>query len=87
MKRIEWLPIIWENTKNTDLAYIINEAISKGLLDKKYFINSKNQMAAESGGLTTPGATTSGISLPLILGGAAIIAFLIFKKSKTSKKK
>jgi len=89
MKRIEWLPIIWENTKNTDLAYIINEAISKGLLDKKYFINSKNQMAAESSSFnnlfsnnTSGSSTGSGISMPLILGGAALIAFLIFKKKK-----
>jgi len=87
MRRIEWLPTIWDATKNTDLAYLINEAITKGLLDKKYFINSKNQMAAEPGGLTNlfgggSGAQKSGISLPLILGGAAIIAFLIFKKKK-----
>jgi len=87
MRRIDWLPIIWQNTKNNDLAYLINEAITKGLLDKKYFINSKNEMAAEPGGLTNlfgggSAAQTSGISLPLILGGAAVIAFLIFKKKK-----
>ena len=87
MRRIEWLPTIWDATKNTDLAYLINEAITKGLLDKKYFINSKNEMAAEPGGLTNlfgggSGAQTSGISMPLILGGAALIAFLIFKKKK-----
>jgi hypothetical protein len=87
MRRIDWLPVIWQNTKNSDLAYLINEAISKGLLDKKYFINSKNQMAAEPGALTNlfggeSGAQKSGISMPLILGGAAIIAFLIFKKKK-----
>ena len=87
MRRIDWLPVIWQNTKNSDLAYLINEAISKGLLDKKYFINSKNEMAAEPGGLTNlfgggSGAQKSGISLPLILGGAAVIAFLIFKKKK-----
>jgi hypothetical protein len=79
MRRIDWLPVIWQNTKNSDLAYLINEAITKGLLDKKYFINSKNEMAAETGG---SGTQTSGISMPLILGGAAIIAFLIFKKKK-----
>ena len=87
MRRIDWLPVIWQNTKNSDLAYLINEAITKGLLDKKYFINSKNEMAAEPGGLTNlfgggSGAQTSGISMPLILGGAALIAFLIFKKKK-----
>jgi hypothetical protein len=87
MRRIDWLPVIWQNTKNSDLAYLINEAISKGLLDKKYFINSKNEMAAEPGALTNlfgggSGAQKSGISLPLILGGAAVIAFLIFKKKK-----
>ena len=87
MRRIDWLPVIWQNTKNSDLAYLINEAISKGLLDKKYFINSKNEMAAEPGALTNlfgggSGAQKSGISLPLILGGAALIAFLIFKKKK-----
>jgi hypothetical protein len=94
MKRIEWLPVIWQNTKNSDLAYLINEAISKGLLDKKYFINSKNQMAAESGGLTslfgggstTPGETsTSGISLPLILGGAAAVGLIVYFISKKKK--
>ena len=87
MRRIEWLPTIWDATKNTDLAYLINEAITKGLLDKKYFINSKNEMAAEPGGLTNlfgggSGAQKNGISMPLILGGAALIAFLIFKKKK-----
>jgi hypothetical protein len=87
MRRIEWLPTIWDATKNTDLAYLINEAITKGLLDKKYFINSKNEMAAEPGGLTNlfgggSGAQKNGISMPLILGGAALVAFLIFKKKK-----
>jgi len=92
MRRIDWLPVIYENTKNSDLAIIINEAVNKGLLDKKYFINT-NQSTTQSGssllsnlfggGSTTPGTTsTSGISLPLILGGAALIAFLIFKKKK-----
>jgi len=92
MRRIDWLPVIYENTKNPDLAIIINEAVNKGLLDKKYFINT-NQSTTQSGssllsnlfggGSTTPGTTsTSGISMPLILGGAALIAFLIFKKKK-----
>ena len=30
MRRIDWLPTVWQNTKNTDLAFIINEAVSKG---------------------------------------------------------
>ena len=89
MPRIEWLPTIWENTKNTDLAFIINDAISQGLLDKKYFINSKNQMEAESfaltnlfgGGSDKPGGGSS-YTIPLIIGGAALVAFFIFKKKK-----
>lgn len=93
MRRIEWLPTIWDATKNTDLAYIINEAISKGLLDKKYFINSKNQMAAEPnafnnlfGGSTTPGTTTnSGISTPLIIGGVAAVGLIVYFISKKKK--
>ena len=88
LSRFEWLPLIWQQTKNVNLAKLINEAITKGYLDKKYFINSKNEMASESNvlsnlfgsGATTPGATGGGISTPLLLGGAALIAFLIFKK-------
>jgi len=91
MRRIDWLPIIWQNTKNSSLAQLINEAISQGLLDKKYFINSKNEMASESGGLTSlfggsstsaDGKTSSNYTIPLIIGGAAIIAFIMFKKKK-----
>jgi hypothetical protein len=94
MQRIEWLPTIWENTKNVDLANLINEAIKKGILDKKYFINSKNEMAAESTGLSNlfgGGASKNDgsdfgsktTSLPyILLGGAALVAFLIFKKKK-----
>jgi len=89
MKRIEWLPKIWENTQNIDLAIMINEAVAKGYIDKKYFINSKNQMAPEPGGLTNlfgggsdkPGGG-GGYTIPLIIGGAALVAFLIFKKKK-----
>ena len=88
VSRYEWLPLIWQQTKNPDLANLINEAIKQGKLDKKYFINSKGQMASEpniisnlfGGGTTTPRATGGGISTPLLLGGAALVAFLIFKK-------
>jgi len=30
IKRMEWLPAIWEKTKNSDSAFIINEAVSSG---------------------------------------------------------
>jgi hypothetical protein len=91
MQRIEWLPTIWENTKNVDLANLINEAIKKGILDKKYFINSKNEMAAEpnvfsnlfgGGSTSADGKTSSSYTIPLIIGGAALIAFIMFKKKK-----
>lgn len=83
MKRIEWLPKIWENTKNTDLAFIINDAISQQLLDEKYFINSKNEMKPEPNVLTNLlDGKKGGYTIPLIVGGAAVIAFLIFKKKK-----
>jgi hypothetical protein len=86
LNRFEWLPLIWQQTKNKDLANLINEAIKQGYLDNKYFINSKNEMAAEPNVLTNlfggSGTSKSGISMPLILGGAALVAFLIFKKKK-----
>jgi len=89
MKRMEWLPEIWQKTKNVDLAFIINEAVASGYLDQKYFINSKNVMAPEPGALTNlfgggsdkPGGG-GGYTIPLIVGGAALVAFLIFKKKK-----
>ena len=67
--RYEWMPLVWEQTKNTDLANLINEAIKQGKLSNKYFINSKGVMAPEStnifsnlfsgGTTTTPGVTTT----------------------------
>jgi len=89
MKRMEWLPEIWQNTKNIDLAFIINEAVASGYLDQKYFINSKNEMKPEPGALTNlfgggsdkPGGG-GGYTIPLIIGGAALVAFFIFKKKK-----
>ena len=87
IKRMEWLPTIWENTKNTDLTYIINEAIASGYLDKKYFINSKNEMAPEPGafsnlfgGGSADGKSNRNYTVPFVVGGAALVAFLIFKK-------
>ena len=88
VSRAEWMPIIWEQNKNRDLATLINEGIRQGKIDKKYFINSKNEMAAEPSGLsnlfggggTADGKTSSGYTIPLIIGGAALVAFLIFKK-------
>jgi len=88
VSRAEWMPIIWEQNKNRDLATLINEGIRQGKIDKKYFINSKNEMAAEPSGLsnlfggggTSDGKTSSGYTIPLIVGGAALVAFLIFKK-------
>ena len=84
--RFEWMPLVWQQTKNVELAKLINEAIKQGKLNSKFFINSKGEMAPESsilsnlfGGGTTPSAT-GGISMPLILGGASLAAFLIFKK-------
>ena len=83
------MPIVYENTKSPDLANIINEAIVLGRLDEKYFINSKGIMAPEPGVLTNlfgggsnkPGGA-GGYTVPLIIGGAALVAFLIFKKKK-----
>lgn len=93
--RFEWMPLVWQETKNQDLANLINEAIKQGKLNSKYFINSKGEMAPESGlfsnlfggGTTTPGApgATGGISTTMLIGGvaaAAAIAFFIFKKKK-----
>ena len=90
LSRFEWLPLIWQQTKNSDFGKLINEAIKQGYLDKKYFINSKNEMAPESTGLTNlfggstsaDGKTSSGYTIPLIIGGAALIAFFMFKKKK-----
>lgn len=87
MPRIEWLPTIWESNKNTDIAFMINEAIALNRLNKKYFINSKNEMAPEpssitnifGGGSDKPGGN---FTIPLIIGGAALAAFFIFKKKK-----
>lgn len=87
MPRIEWLPTIWESNKNTDIAFMINEAIALNRLNKKYFINSKNEMAPEpstitnifGGGSDKPGGS---FTIPLIIGGAALAAFFIFKKKK-----
>ena len=87
MPRIEWLPTIWESNKNTDIAFMINEAIALNRLNKKYFINSKNEMAPEpssitnifGGGSDKPGGS---YTIPLIIGGAALAAFFIFKKKK-----
>ena len=89
LRLIEWLPIVYENTKSPDLANIINEAIVLGRLDEKYFINSKGIMAPEPGVLTNlfgggsdkPGGA-GGYTIPLVIGGAALVAFLIFKKKK-----
>jgi hypothetical protein len=83
IKRMEWLPAIWEKTKNSDLAFIINEAVSSGYLDEKYFINSKGEMKPEPNVLTNLLDGKKGsYTIPLIVGGAAVIAFLIFKKKK-----
>ena len=87
IKRMEWLPTIWENTKNTDLAIIINEAVQAGYLDKKFFINSKNEMAAESFAMQDifgggSGTSKGGYTIPLVIGGAALVAFFIFKRKK-----
>jgi hypothetical protein len=86
MPRIEWLPTIWESTKNTDIAFMINEAIALNRLDKKYFINSKNEMAPEPTSITNifggGSENGGGFTIPLIIGGAALAAFLIFKKKK-----
>jgi hypothetical protein len=83
LRRIEWLPSVWENTKNPDLAYIINDAIKFGILDQKYFINSKGEMKPEPGALSNLlDGKSGGYTIPLIVGGAAVIAFLIFKKKK-----
>jgi hypothetical protein len=86
MHRIEWLPTIWESTKNPDIAYIINEAITLNRLDKKYFINSKGEMKPEPSSITNifggGDGKSGGYTIPLIIGGAAVIAFLIFKKKK-----
>lgn len=87
MPRIEWLPTIWESNKNTDIAFMINEAIALNRLNKKYFINSKNEMAPEpstitnifGGGSDKPGGS---FTIPLIIGGVALAAFFIFKKKK-----
>ena len=38
LNRFEWLPLIYQQTKNADLANLINEAIKQGYLDKKYTI-------------------------------------------------
>jgi hypothetical protein len=89
IKRLDWLPEIWQNTKNVDLAFIINEAVASGYIDQKYFINSKNEMKPEPGSLTNlfgggsdkPGGG-GGYTIPLIIGGAALVAFFIFKKKK-----
>jgi hypothetical protein len=89
LRRIEWLPSVWENTKNPDLAFIINDAIKFGILDEKYFINSKGEMKPEPSALTNlfgggsdkPGGG-GGYTIPLIIGGAALVAFFIFKKKK-----
>jgi hypothetical protein len=84
LKRIEWLPLVWEQTKNTDLAFVINDAIKFGILDKKYFINSKNEMKPEPTAISNifggGEGKAGGVSIPLIVGGAALVAFLIFKK-------
>ena len=86
MPRIAWLPTIWESTKNTDIAFMINEAIALNRLDKKYFINSKNEMAPEPASITNifggGSGSGGGLTIPLIIGGAALAAFFIFKKKK-----
>jgi hypothetical protein len=92
LSRFEWLPLIWQQTKNTEFGKLINEAINQGYLDKKYFINSKNEMAPEPtvlsnlfGGGSTDGKTSSGISTPLILGGVAAVGLIVYFISKKKK--
>ena len=58
------------------------------MMDKQWLFQFKNEMAAEpsglsnlfGGGTTADGKTSSGYTIPLIIGGAALVAFLIFKK-------
>ena len=38
LNRFEWLPLIYQQTKNADLGNLINEAIKQGHLDKKYSV-------------------------------------------------
>ena len=92
LSRFEWLPLIWQQTKNTEFGKLINEAIKQGYLDKKYFINSKNEMAPEPtalsnlfGGGSTDGKTSGGISTPLILGGVAAVGLIVYFISKKKK--
>ena len=89
--RFEWMPLVWQQTRNVEFGNLINEAIKQGKLNNKYFINSKGEMAPESsiisnlfgGGKTDASGATGGISSTLLIGGAAaaaLVAFLIFKK-------
>jgi hypothetical protein len=52
LNRFEWLPLIYQQTKNADLGNLINEAIKQGYLDKKYsvfFTGGGNANTANTG--------------------------------------
>ena len=79
-RRIDMLVEIYDKTQNKDIIPIINAAVDNGLLP------SSKKISTLFGGRTTPGTTpgeTGGsmnMTTPLLIGAAAIIGFLIFKK-------
>jgi hypothetical protein len=81
-RRIDMLVEMYDKTQNKDIIPIINAAVDNGLLPSSKKISPLSNIFR--GGTTpgtTPGATGGmNMTIPLIIGAAAVIGFLIFKK-------
>jgi hypothetical protein len=78
-RRIDMLVEVYNRTQSKELIPIINAAVDNGLLPASNKISIMSNLFP--GGQTTPGATGGmSMTIPLIIGAAAVIGFLIFKK-------
>lgn len=80
-RRIDMLLEVYRNTSDNSLIPIINAAVDNGLLPASNKISPISNLFG--GGTTKDGQSSGmGMTLPIVIGAAAVIGFLIFKKKK-----